>query len=79
MNSEMSCSSPQPPQPSENIGTKILYEDADVKIWTMELAPNASTEMHKHLNDYYFIALTPGKLCKMCTELLSVRYRIYLG
>ena len=37
---------------SEDIGTKLLFENDRVRVWDLALAPGESTGMHRHENDY---------------------------
>ena len=46
---------------TEPIGTKLVYEDRQVRIWTLELAPGQSTALHQHTCDYVYVVVSPGK------------------
>jgi len=37
------------------VGTQVLYEDDDVKIWEMELAPGEASDLHHHEHDYLLV------------------------
>ncbi len=47
---------------SENIGTKLLFENDRVRVWDLALAPGESTGMHRHENDYLYVVIGGGKL-----------------
>jgi len=44
------------------IGTKVIYEDALVRVWNFTLAPGEMTSMHRHDNDYHFVVIQPTQL-----------------
>ncbi|MEU3244736.1 MULTISPECIES: hypothetical protein [unclassified Streptomyces] len=46
---------------SENVGTTLVYSDARVRIWLLDLAPRQQTHLHRHTSDYVYVALTPGE------------------
>lgn len=46
----------------EYIGTKVIYEDERVRVWNFTLAPGEMTSMHRHENDYHFVAIQPSQL-----------------
>jgi len=35
-----------------DVGTQLLYEDDDVRMWEMSLAPGESSDLHHHEHDY---------------------------
>ena len=37
------------------VGTRVLFEDDDVRIWEMELEPGAHSDLHHHEHDYYLV------------------------
>lgn len=43
-----------------NVGTKLLHEDEDVRVWLLELAPGEATAWHQHSCDYGFVVTRPG-------------------
>ena len=47
---------------STNVGTELLFENDRVRVWQMELAPGAASELHRHDNDYLFVYVTPTVL-----------------
>ncbi len=38
-----------------NVANTILFEDDDVRIWEMKLAPGAHSDLHHHEHDYYLV------------------------
>jgi beta-alanine degradation protein BauB len=41
------------------IGTRLLYQNAEVGVWEMQLAPGDVCRLHKHMHDYVIIYVTP--------------------
>lgn len=37
------------------VGTRVLFEDDNVRIWEMTLEPGEWTDLHRHDHDYYLI------------------------
>jgi hypothetical protein len=44
-----------------NVGTALLFEDDNVRIWEMVLEPGESSDLHHHAHDYY-LAISSGDL-----------------
>ncbi len=38
-----------------NVGNTVLFEDEDVRIWEMKLAPGEHSDFHHHEHDYYLV------------------------
>ncbi len=38
-----------------NVGNTVLFEDDDVRIWEMKLAPGEHSDLHHHEHDYYLV------------------------
>ena len=47
--------------PIGNVGTKLLLEDDDVRIWEMKLEPGESSDLHHHEHNYY-LAIFSGDI-----------------
>jgi hypothetical protein len=43
--------------PSDQIATKVLFENDRVKVWEMRLEPGQTLPRHRHENDYVQIML----------------------
>lgn len=37
------------------VGTEVLYEDDDVKIWELTLEPGETSDLHHHEHDYFLV------------------------
>ena len=44
------------------IGTKVIFEDEQVRVWNFTLAPGEMTSMHRHDHDYHFVVIQPTQL-----------------
>ena len=49
-------------EPSENVGTKLLFENERVRVWDLALAPGESLPKHIHRHDFLFIVAAGGSL-----------------
>ena len=41
--------------PIGNVANTLLYEDDDVRIWEMNLAPGEHSDLHHHEHDYFLV------------------------
>ncbi len=39
------------------VGSRVLFEDDNVRIWDMKLEPGEASALHRHDHDYYLIIL----------------------
>ena len=46
--------------PTEQVGTRLLFENERVRVWDLALAPGESLEKHIHRLDYCYIVAIPG-------------------
>jgi quercetin dioxygenase-like cupin family protein len=44
------------------VGTKLLFENEQVKVWEFTLAPGETIESHTHQHDYFFYPIEGGTL-----------------
>ena len=44
-------------EPTERVGTRLLFENDRVRVWDLALAPGASLATHIHHVDYFFIVI----------------------
>jgi mannose-6-phosphate isomerase-like protein (cupin superfamily) len=51
-----------PTEPTENVGTRLLFENERVRVWDLALQPGESLEKHIHRNDFLFIVVEGGSL-----------------
>ena len=60
---------------SEEIGSKLLFENDRVKVWDLRLEPGESTGLHRHTNDYLYVVIGDGNLSDRQMEDGTVRWR----
>jgi hypothetical protein len=46
--------------PSEQVGTKLMFENERVRVWDLDLAPGQKLAKHIHRNDYFFVVESGG-------------------
>lgn len=51
-----------PTEPSENVGTRLLFENDRVRVWDFALAPGESMPRHIHRSDFFFLVTEGGRL-----------------
>jgi hypothetical protein len=44
--------------PMGGVGSNILFEDDNVRIWDLVLAPGEASDLHHHEHDYYLVILS---------------------
>ena len=49
-------------EPTEQVGTRLLFENDRVRVWDLALAPGEALEKHIHRDDYLFIVAAGGSL-----------------
>jgi hypothetical protein len=58
------------------IGTRLLSETDHVRVWEIRLARGERIEFHRHVLDYFWTAVTPGR-ARLHTEDGSVVEAVY--
>jgi len=43
------------------VGTRLLSEDGRVRVWEIRQAPGERIGFHRHVLDYFWTAVTPGR------------------
>jgi hypothetical protein len=49
-------------EPSENVGTRLMFENERVRVWDLALQPGEAVEKHIHRLDYFFVVIEGGSL-----------------
>lgn len=49
-------------EPSESVGTRLLFENERVRVWDLALAPGEALEKHIHRTDFFFVVLEGGSV-----------------
>ena len=44
--------------PIGNVANHVLFEDDNVRIWEMKLAPGEHSDLHHHKHDYYLVIMS---------------------
>lgn len=44
-----------------HVGGRLLSEDSRVRVWEIRLAPGERWHAHRHVLDYFWTAITPGR------------------
>ncbi len=47
-------------EPMEQVGTRLMFENAQVRVWDLALAPGESLEKHIHRVTYCFVVEAGG-------------------
>jgi hypothetical protein len=47
-------------EPTEQVGTRVMFENERVRVWDLALEPGESLEKHIHRLDYFFIVESGG-------------------
>ena len=55
-------------EPTQNVGTKLLFENERIRVWDLVLQPGQALEKHVHHEDYVFIVLEGGSLVHVDDE-----------
>jgi beta-alanine degradation protein BauB len=42
------------------VGSRVVFENEQVRVWEIELAPGETLPMHFHDLDYVVVSITPG-------------------
>ncbi|NEV02763.1 hypothetical protein [Bradyrhizobium uaiense] len=48
-------------QSNGRVGTRLLSETERVRVWEIRLAPGERIGFHRHVLDYFWTAVTPGR------------------
>jgi hypothetical protein len=49
-------------EPTENVGTHLMFENERVRVWDLALAPSQWLEKHIHRDDFLFVVINGGDL-----------------
>src|SRR6478736_5696816 len=47
-------------EPTDQVGTRVMFENDRVRVWDLSLAPGESLAKHIHRTDYFFIVASGG-------------------
>ncbi len=58
--SEQSLSA-SPSAISDQVGTKLLFENDRVRVWDLQLPPGETTGLHRHRSDFLYVVIGDGE------------------
>ena len=61
-----------------NVGTRLLLENERVRIWEMDLAPGARSDVHRHDVDYVLVQLEGDRIAAEPEPDTAGKYRDYV-
>jgi uncharacterized protein (DUF1330 family) len=64
--------------PLGDIGTNLLYEDDEIRIWDMRLAPGEESVPHRHTCDYVIVDVTGDKIAAKAVPGYRSEYGDYI-
>jgi len=47
---------------SADVGTRLLFENEQVRVWDLRLAPGEAIPVHQHEHDYLYVVIGDGQL-----------------
>lgn len=57
------ANSPQPVSP--HVGSRLLFENEQVRVWDLRLEPGESTGLHRHTSDFFYVVIGDGTLQRL--------------
>jgi uncharacterized RmlC-like cupin family protein len=48
-------------EPLGPIGTKVLFENEHIRVWSVELPPNGHQPLHEHQHPYLIVSINQGR------------------
>jgi hypothetical protein len=54
--------------PTGDPGNYILWENATVRVWHLEVAPGESSPLHTHMNPYLFVVIESATMRTMFSD-----------
>ena len=66
-------------RPNGCVGTQLLSETASVRVWTIRLKPGERVGFHRHVLDYFWTAVTPGRGRQHIHDGTTVEYTYRAG
>lgn len=53
---------------SSEVGSKLLFENDQVRVWDLRLEPGESTGLHRHTTDFLYVVIGDGSLQRLDAE-----------
>ena len=64
--------------PLGDIGSKLLFEDDEIRIWELRLAPGEVSAPHRHGCDYVIVDVAVDKIAAMAVPGSTMEYGDYI-
>src|SRR3984893_13668574 len=61
------------------VGTRLLSETDRVRVWEIRLAPGERIGFHRHVLDYFWTAVTPGRARSHTEQGSTIETSYYAG
>ncbi len=65
--------------PNGCVGTQLVSESDRVRVWTIRLKPGERVGFHRHVLDYFWTAITPGRGRQHLMDGSTVEYSYQAG
>jgi beta-alanine degradation protein BauB len=65
--------------PNGCVGNELLSENERARVWTIRLRPGDRIGFHRHVLDYFWTAVTPGRGRQHLMDGSTVEYSYYAG
>src|SRR2546430_12033807 len=64
--------------PLGDIGTKLLFEDEEIRIWELRLGPGEESSPHRHTCDYVIVDVAGDKIAAKSVPGYASEYGDYI-
>ena len=65
-------------RPLGNIGTRLLFENARVRVWELDLEPGAKSDVHRHELDYLIVQIEGDRIAAAPEPDSAGEYKRYI-
>jgi hypothetical protein len=62
-----------------SVGSELLLENERVRVWEIRLEPGERLPVHRHVLDYFWVAVTPGHTLGRCHDGTTIEDRCHPG
>jgi predicted metal-dependent enzyme (double-stranded beta helix superfamily) len=53
---------------SPDVGSRLLFENEQVRVWDLRLEPGESTGLHRHTTDFFYVVIGDGALQRLAAD-----------
>ena len=61
-----------------NVGTRLLFENDRVRVWELDLAPGARSDVHRHDLDYLIVQIEGDRIAAVPEPDSAGKYNQYI-